>query len=151
MDQIDSGRSARHVGLAWVLLVAWSGLIWGLASLPSVPSAGSRGWDFAIRQGGHLGMHMVLAWLAWRVGTITWSRRAGWMFAACLALPHAVLDELYQGMVPGRDANLEDVLYNCAGVVVGLVAIWVLGRYRTARFWTRTGAGARMDEEAHHR
>ena len=34
---------------------------------------------------------------------------------------------------------------------LGLVAIWVLSRYRIARFWTGIRAGGRMDEEAHHR
>jgi len=128
-------RTHFELSATWIALVTWMGLIWTLSSLPVVPSAGSDTRDFLVRQGGHLGLHAVLALLAWRAATLSWGNPTGFVFALCLAIPHAVLDELYQILVPGRDANLEDVVYNLVGVLIALVLI----RYRrSAAGWLRS-------------
>ena len=118
-------RPYWKIGLHWLALLAWSGLIWFLTSRPSVPmpSAGSDARDFVLRQGGHVLLHAVLAWLAWRAAVLSWGNRIGFAFGWYLAVPHAILDELYQGQLPGRDANLEDVLYNLIGVFAALLMI----------------------------
>ena len=116
------------IGLYWFALLAWSSLIWFLTSRPSVPSAGSDTRDFVIRQGGHLLLHAVLALLAWRAAVLSWGNRIGFAFGWCLAVPHAILDELYQRQLPGRDANLEDVLYNLVGVFAALLLVRLLQR-----------------------
>jgi len=90
-----------------------------------VPSAGNDVWDFIIRQGGHLALHAILAFLAWWAAILTWRNRAGLAFALAFSIPQAVLDELYQNYLPGRNANLEDVVYNLAGVVGMLFVIWL--------------------------
>lgn len=108
----------------WLLLLAWTGLIWHLSSRPLVPSAGNAVIDIAWRQGGHLVLHLVLFLLAWLAGVNSWGRRWGTLFALVYALANALLDELYQTAVPGRNANFEDVLTNGAGVVLGLLAVW---------------------------
>ena len=124
--RVDDRRHWK-IGLHWLALLAWSGLIWFLTSRPSVPSAGSETGDFVIRQGGgHLLLHSVLALLAWRAAALSWGNGIGFAFAAFLAVPHAILDEVYQGLVPGRDANLEDVLYNLVGVAAALLLVRVL-------------------------
>lgn len=107
----------------WLLLSAWTVLIWFLAARPSVPSAGSDLMDTILRQGGHLGLHFVLFLLAWRAGVASFGRRRGAAFALIFALANACLDELFQTTVPGRNANLEDVLTNSAGVLLGLVGV----------------------------
>lgn len=126
--------------LRWLTLLAWSGLIWYLSSRPSVPapSAGSDAGDFVIRQGGHFVLHAVLALLAWRAVILSWSNRIGLAFAWFLSIPHAILDELYQNRLPGRDANLEDVAYNLVGVVAALFVVWL---------WQRRGKGSGRDRE----
>lgn len=118
-------RSWRSIekSVTWIALLVWIGLIWTLSSLPSVPSAGSDTRDFLVRQGAHLGLHAVLAVLAWRAGSLSWNNSTGFIFASFLAIPHAVLNELYQALIPGRDANLEDVVYNLVGVLLVLVFI----------------------------
>lgn len=107
----------------WLFLLAWTGLIWFLSSRPSVPSAGNDGMDTFLRQGGHLALHFVLFLLAWRAGIGSFGRTKGVIFALFYALINAVLDELYQTTVPGRNANLEDVLTNGAGVLLGFVVV----------------------------
>ena len=117
------GRYLFELSVTWIALLMWIGLIWTLSSLPVVPSAGSDFWDYLVRQGAHLGLHAVLAVLAWRAASLSWGASTGFVFAIGLAIPHAVLDELYQALVPGRDANLEDVIYNLLGVLLALVLI----------------------------
>ena len=102
----------------WLMLAAWTGFIWFLSSRPSVPSAASDIADYVVRQGGHLALHFILFLLAWRAGVARWGRRWGSMFALVFALANGVMDELYQLTVPGRSANLEDVLTNTAGVLL---------------------------------
>ena len=121
-------RPYWKIGLHWLALLAWSSLIWFLTSRPSVPSAGSDTRDFVIRQGGHVLLHAVLALLAWRAAVLPWGNRIGLAFGWCLAIPHAILDELYQERLPGRDANLEDVLYNLVGVFAALLLVRLLQR-----------------------
>ena len=133
-------RPCWRIGLHWFALLAWSGLIWFLTSRPSVPSAGSDTRDFVVRQGGHLLLHAVLALLAWRAAALSWGNRIGFAFGACLAVPHAILDELYQGLVPGRDANLEDVLYNLVGVCAALLLVRSLQQLGRVQSVGRRGA-----------
>ena len=134
-DVNRGGRSLLELRVTWIALLIWVGLIWTLSSLPVVPSAGSDSRDFLMRQGAHLGLHAVLAVLAWRAASLSWGTPTGFAFAICLAIPHAVLDELYQALLPGRDANLEDVVYNLVGVLIALVLI----RYRRpAGSWLRS-------------
>ena len=119
-------RTHFELSATWIALLTWMGLIGTLSSLPVVPSAGSDTRDYLVRQGAHLGLHAVLTVLAWRAASLSWGNPTGFVFALCLAIPHAVLDELYQVLVPGRDANLEDVVYNLVGVLLALALI----RYR---------------------
>jgi len=119
-------RPSRSLNIipSWIALVAWSGLIWALSSIHQVPSAGgSGGRDYVIRQVGHLALHAVLALLAWRATTMTWGRSVGLALPLGLAALHSVLDEVYQYLIPGRDANFEDVLYNLGGVLVALLIV----------------------------
>ena len=125
-DVNRDGGSLFELAATWIALLTWMGLIWTLSSLPVVPSAGSDSRDFVVRQGAHLGLHAVLTVLAWRAASLSWGTSTGFLFALGLAIPHAVLDELYQALVPGRDANLEDMAYNVLGVLFALVLI----RYR---------------------
>ncbi len=89
----------------------------------AVPSAGSDLADTILRQGGHLALHFVLFLAAWRAGAASFGRTRGCIFALVYALANALLDEVYQMTVPGRNANLEDVLTNITGVLLGFVVV----------------------------
>jgi len=43
---------------------------------------------------------------------------------------YAATDELHQYFVPSRDASFRDVLLDTAGAVVGILALWAVGRWR---------------------
>jgi VanZ family protein len=116
--------SKRNLARYWLLLVAWTGVIWFLSSRPVVPTVGSDAVDLSWKQGGHLLLHFVLFLLAWLAGVGAWGSARGTLFALVYALANALLDELYQTALPQRNANLEDALTNCAGVLLGIIVVW---------------------------
>ena len=59
----------------------------------------------------------------------------GWNWAeAGLALSMVFLygasDEIHQAFVPNRTAQVSDVLIDTAGGAAGLLALWIVGRWR---------------------
>ncbi|NLG49746.1 MAG: VanZ family protein [Chloroflexi bacterium] len=119
---------------AWVMLALWSAGIWFVNTRSRVFSIGQAATDYVLYQAGHFFGHVVLGLLAMRASTLTWGWRKGAWVALAGALAHAVLDELAQLFVPSRHANLEDIVYNMAGVLVGSVALLVMrqrGRTRS--------------------
>jgi VanZ family protein len=57
------------------------------------------------------------AWISWRAAVI----------AAAIALSYAVTDEVHQMFVPGRSAQLSDLIADAMGVVAGVSLIWLWG------------------------
>jgi len=55
-------------------------------------------------------------------------RRRAFALSFVMALAYAVLDELHQNLVPGRDGELVDVGYDVAGMAAALGLIWVKER-----------------------
>ena len=117
---------------AWSLLVACSAVIFFLNTRPNFSVTSNAAWRYFIAQAGHLLTHVVLGALAWRALTRSFGHRRGYWLAYAGTVVHAVADEWVQVFVPTRDANLEDVLYNIAGVSLG-IAIMEFLRWRAAR------------------
>ena len=117
---------------AWSLLVTCSAVILFLNTRPSFSITQHASWRYVIAQMGHLVSHVVLGALAWSALTRSFGHRAGYCLAYGGAAVHAVLDEWAQVFVPTRDANLEDVLTNIAGVSLGIAAMELL-RWRAGR------------------
>jgi VanZ family protein len=117
-------RGKSTLAIYWLALLAWTGVVWFLSSRPSVPTIGSGAVDLSWKQGGHLLLHFVLFLLAWLAGASTWGRTRGMIFALVYAFANALLDEVYQTILPQRNANLEDALTNSAGVLLGLIVVW---------------------------
>jgi VanZ family protein len=110
----------------WFPALAWMGVIFVLSSrpgqqLPTVDNCGPIDWIW--RQGGHLVEYITLAVLfhfalhGGPMGRV----RLGW--ALGLAVAYGISDEWHQHLVPGRSCNLEDVLFNSAGAVLGCVGL----------------------------
>jgi len=72
--------------------------------------------EFVVRKLGHF---TVFALLGASLYFATWSRR----LAIALAMVLAGLDELHQGLVPGRDARLGDILIDSAGALCGILLL----------------------------
>lgn len=114
----------------WLALLSWMLLIMAVNSIPGsdLPSAGDASADYFIRQLGHVFLHMVLALLAWMVAKESWKGLGRWLFTIAVSVSYSILDECYQGLIPGRNPNWEDVVYNLAGVLLALG--WLAYRYK---------------------
>ena len=126
--------SRRDVALAWLPALAYMLLIWLLSSfeLPTFPTSFVPLRDkgvHALEYGalGFLLAHACLRTWRWRLGPL----RIG-AFAVLFGVLWGVLDEIHQAFVPGRSADVLDVVADAVGVTVGTVARILVSRLRAA-------------------
>jgi VanZ family protein len=112
----------------WAGLFGFMLLTLVLNSVPGLYllSLGDSNADFYLRQGGHALIHALLTFFAWRAALGSFNQPM--VFAVSFAVSFSILNETYQGLIPGRNPNVEDVAYNLAGVLTALV--WI-------HFWFR--------------
>jgi VanZ family protein len=98
--------------------------IFYVSSLPQplVPPGGDKPWHLLAYLGlGVLTLRAVAgglgAWISWRAAVV----------AVAIAIGYAVTDELHQMFVPGRSAELNDLLADAMGVVAGASLVWLWG------------------------
>ena len=94
---------------------------------------------FAGRKCAHLTEYAIFALLIWRArrGTAKippfgWSSREAWIALAGVAV-FAMTDEFHQLFVPGRQGSIWDVMIDSLGAAGGLIALWLVGRWR--KWW----------------
>jgi VanZ family protein len=109
---------------AWLPVVLWAGLIFGLSSVPDL-GTGLGGWDLALRKIAHALEYAILGLLLLRAA----GRE---LAAAALGVAYAVTDEIHQSFVSGRQGSPRDVLIDAAGVLVGVYVLPRLLRRVTA-------------------
>lgn len=99
-----------------LLPFVWMGIIFYLSSIPDLSLKGDlASLDFVLRKLAHISVFAMLM-IFWKLNTKNTTLAAG------LTLLYAVIDELHQSVVPGRNGTAIDVLIDCVGIVVGL---WV--------------------------
>lgn len=118
----------------WLHWGLWLVLIFGLSSVPDLtpPGPSVPGIDKIF----HAGEYALLGalWVrAWGV------RRRGFWLGAALGLAVGLLDELYQGTVPGREMDALDALADTMGAALGGSA-WA--------WWARRHGGATASTSA---
>lgn len=91
---------------------------------------------FAVRKGAHLTEYALLGLFIWRAlrqpvpgDTRKWSWRQ-MRLAWGLAVIYAASDEFHQYFVPSREARVTDVGIDACGALIGLVLLWLIGRWR---------------------
>ena len=102
---------------AWLPVVAWAVLIFGLSSIPDL-GTGLGGWDLALRKIAHAAEYAVL-------GALLYRALGRELPAVAIGVAYAVTDEVHQAFVPGRQGAVLDVVVDAVGVLVG---VYVLGR-----------------------
>ena len=106
--------SLSRLATAWVPVLLWAGLIFGLSAVPDL-GTGLGTWDLVLRKIAHFCEYAVLGLLLVRA-----TRRDALAFG--LGVAYAASDELHQHFVPGRQAAVRDVLVDAAGVLAGVLA-----------------------------
>jgi len=101
---------------AWVLVLAWAGVIFTLSSIPSL--AVTEGLvDLLLRKAAHMTEYALLTILLIRaLGQSGVARPVPW--AAGLAVAYAISDEFHQSFVPGRAGLPRDVLIDAVGIAI---------------------------------
>jgi VanZ family protein len=114
-----------------VPLVLWMALIFALSSRSTLVDIEDESGEKLFYKTSHVIAYAVLAWLWWRAlapqRVTTWPVLFG---AVGLTVLYAISDEFHQSFVPGRHANLFDVLFDTSGALAMILIIRYLGRYR---------------------
>ena len=106
------------------------------------PHLSAEGVDLVVtlvRKCAHLTEYAVLALLVWRARRQPFAgdpRPWQWSLAAealWVAMFYATTDEFHQTFVPTREGCLRDVMIDSSGAVLGLFALWLIGRWR--KYW----------------
>lgn len=126
-DQMSGQRTSRFIGP----LLRWF--------KPDIsPEAISR-VQGVVRKTAHVVEYAILSMLLWRALRKPqkgqwglWNRRAA-LGAFALAVLYAITDELHQSFVPSRQGQITDVLIDSFGAALGLLTVWLFGRWR--KFW----------------
>ncbi|MFP4345384.1 MAG: VanZ family protein [Anaerolineales bacterium] len=121
MVKDNERRGLLKVLYFWGPAIAWMGMLFYLSSQPSLPQLEDPWWNTLFRKGGHFGVYALLAWLDLRA--LAADRQPGrrtYALAWVLAVLYAVIDELHQGLTPGRHPTLKDVVIDAAGATAGL-------------------------------
>jgi len=106
-----------------LLPFVWMGVIFYLSSIPDLRLQGElASFDFVLRKLGHVSVFAILM-IFWKLNI------KNTLIAVGLTLAYAIIDELHQAVVPGRNGTAIDVLIDCIGILVGL---WV---YRVIVGW----------------
>lgn len=91
---------------------------------------------FAVRKAAHVTEYAILGLLVWRAvrkpdranqHAWLWPHAATALFFVAL---YATSDEIHQAFVPSRQASVWDVLLDTLGGALGLLFLWVIGRWR---------------------
>ncbi len=107
----------KTIGL-WIPVILWSGFIFFWSSIPylKIPVLGF--WDFVFRKIAHMTEFAILAFLYFRAFNYN-KKTKNFFWPMFISFIFAVLDEFHQHFVPGRYANLYDVLIDFLGIVAG--------------------------------
>ena len=107
--------------------------------MPNLSAEAFRTIVLVIRKCAHLTEYAVLALLVWRAWRKPhWHDARPWLWseagvALWATVLYAATDEFHQTFIPSREGCIRDVLIDSTGAVVGLIALWILGRWR--KFW----------------
>ena len=123
-DEQSAERSSRIIGP----LVHWL--------FPHLSEGKVQDVVTVVRKWAHVTEYAVLTWLFWRAvrkpvraEPRPWNWREAGMVLVCVAL-FAISDEIHQAFVPTRQASPWDVMIDATGAVLGLLAIWLVCRWR---------------------
>jgi VanZ family protein len=139
----------------WLPALAWMALIFSASSdkhsyehsslfvepllrwlFPHMPEAQIHVIHHLLRKCAHLTEYAVLALLLWRGvrkpvkgDAQAWNWREA-RLALLLVMLYAATDEFHQQFVPTRTSLVSDVFLDTAGGAAGLLALWLIGRWR---------------------
>jgi VanZ family protein len=114
----------RRVWL-WGPVIAYMAIIFWESSLTNAPLPGRLSDKVAHALGyGLLGGLVARALAGGFPRPLSWS---GVILSVAVATLYGASDELHQHYVPGRTADLNDLIADAAGAALGVIAVWACG------------------------
>ena len=123
-DPVSADRSSRIIGP----FVQWL--------FPDISEEALGTTVFYVRKLAHVTEYAVLSMLVWFALPRPKSAQSGrWpgrkaLLTLIIVAAYAATDELHQTIVPTRQGNPVDVLIDTFGGAMGLMAVWIIGRWR---------------------
>ena len=136
---------------SYVALIAWAVVIFVLSSEGSDASSGRSGaivqtvqaWGvatdtdlltFLVRKSAHIIAYFIFGILAYNVIRLYgWTARKSVLVSGAIVLVYAISDEFHQYFVPGRSAEVRDVLIDTTAGVAGVLLCFVVVRWLTRK------------------
>lgn len=105
--------------------ILWMAVIFILSSIPGpkLPVLPFPGFDKLA----HAGEYAILGFLL----ALAFEKR--WFIAFVIGMIYGLLDEIHQLFVPFREFDLLDLSSDIAGVIIGIVCLLLLKKYRLGR------------------
>jgi len=105
---------------------------------PKMPQDNIEEIHHLIRKCCHLTEYAILALLLWRALHFSKNNLLAWSWpkvggTLLIVFIYAASDEFHQSFVPTRTALVSDVFIDTAGGAIGLLALWIFGRWRKRR------------------
>jgi len=131
MENVNS-----RFGFAWYQLPAllWALLIFISSSIPSSLMPSLRVFDFD--KGIHFGVYFLLAFFTYRAlryqERLPLLARHALLWTVLLIIVYGATDEIHQYFVPGRQADLLDLLADTLGACLLVAGVWIKGRVQGA-------------------
>jgi len=113
----------------------WAGLIFALSTNnpAHLPKFSLLSWDKL----GHLTFYAVLCFLlCWAVDKTNWGKNKHfiWIVMGCIASAYGAALEFVQASLPYRSFDYADMLANCIGAILAIIAWIGLKRRKTTNF-----------------
>jgi len=132
----------------WLLVALWMGLIFGFSSQAhsgEMTEQYLHGWNILVRKAAHMtefGVLFALTRFA-LAASIPAADRLVTTLSVLICLIYAGSDEWHQSFVPGRSAQVSDVMVDMCGVVIALLLFLLRGYLRgylggLKSFWSKT-------------
>jgi len=132
----------QHFVKYGLFTIFWMMVIWFLSSQPSLDVGLSGFWDVLFKKLAHIFVYSILAlllaklllgyhhWVGYKYGLVGLA-----LLAFLIGSLYAVIDELHQSFVPGRNPSVLDVGIDMVGVWFGLVWGVRLATGRLRKSW----------------
>lgn len=151
-------RQQLQIILSWIAVLLWTFLIFTLSAQPALQSNGLsqkvtgviiekvsllvpldietsttsdliKRFNHIVRKGAHFSEYFVLGALVMNaMKTSKVPRFKAFIFSVLICILYAISDEVHQLFVPGRGAQMIDVMIDSAGAIAGIGCIFLIKR-----------------------
>lgn len=107
----------------WLPVIVWAGFIFYLSSIPNLKAVANPRWDELIRSLLHSFFYLVFCLLWWRAFHFL-DRGKKLFFSVLAVFLYSLSDELHQSFVPTRTFQIQDLLVDNLGSLIGGIGLW---------------------------